>query len=204
MRNAFTAACMVALVAVGWCIHERVNAYALDERAKIAEAHALEADDLALLYDAELAERDALVEQLTKESASFKEAYEKAKRAAHVKVIEVVRTSTGPSLVGGAPPTTVIDTTEPCVLRKNDKGTVWVREATLETSNGNRILVGSAEAWRVSPEPAVRLFEGPFQAQLTEAKSAPLPAQGFETWQLVLIGVGIAVVSASAGVLIGR
>jgi hypothetical protein len=52
----------------------------------------------------------------------------------------------------------------------------------LETGKGNRILVGTAAAWRLSPGPATRLFGGPFRAELTEVVTAAPPSAARARW----------------------
>lgn len=52
-----------------------------------------------------------------------------------------------------------------CLLAEGDLGEVRAAVAGLETRAGNLVVVGAAEAWRVSPPPAARLFGGPLRLE---------------------------------------
>jgi len=44
-----------------------------------------------------------------------------------------------------------------------------VEAAGLRTRSGNLVVVGAAEAWRVSPTPPARLFGGPLKLEVSTA-----------------------------------
>jgi hypothetical protein len=56
-----------------------------------------------------------------------------------------------------------------CVLAEGDKASVEVQQVTLETNEGNMLVVGTAAAWRESPLPRAKLFGGSFQSSLSKA-----------------------------------
>lgn len=65
-----------------------------------------------------------------------------------------------------------------CLLAKGDEGEIRVAEVALQAREGNRVLAGAAEAWRLSPGPPTRILAGRFTApasEISEERPAPLP-----------------------------
>jgi hypothetical protein len=158
------------------------------ELIRVQEQAEIRAAGLELIEGAEQAALQLELEQAKKGSASFAEALARAEEALKARTVIVVRASTGPVPVetpenpdppkkpDGAP------AERPCLLRPGDQGEVAVTEAVLETEAGNRVLVGAAEAFRVSPAPRLRLFGGSFRTEITEAKGEPVPLESSPGW----------------------
>lgn len=73
-----------------------------------------------------------------------------------------------------------------CVLAQDDAISFLVEELALETGQGNRLVVGTAEAWREDPPPRALLGRGRFQAALSDTASlAPAPAP---RWGVLALG----------------
>jgi hypothetical protein len=141
------------------------------------------------------AEKGALRLELDRaraESSSFAEALQAAQDELKARPVLVVRASTGPVPVGppkepGAPPPKDPALPANCLLSDGDSGEITVDQAVLQTDAGTRVLVGSADAYRVNPEPRTRLFGGSFRTEVTEALGEPVPLKTSPG-----LGVGIA------------
>ncbi len=138
---------------------------------------------------------DKLVRQIVGENEELARALEQARRAAPgARPVATARTSTGAVVAGGtprAPEERGPAAAPPCLLAPGDQGEVRVDQVVLETRAGNRLLVGTAAAWRMSPAPATRLFGGPFQAALSNiAMEAPPQVAGPRWGAGVWLGVG--------------
>jgi hypothetical protein len=126
-------------------------------------------------------------------------AIEAAKKAAPgARVVRVMQASTGPVQVQpGASMATVVQPPEcppvpACALAPGDTAEARVSEVDLQTKAGNQAVVGTAECWRLTPEPAVKLFGGPFEARLTTVTELePIPDNRWVWWQHELIGAGV-------------
>jgi hypothetical protein len=59
-----------------------------------------------------------------------------------------------------APGMNLAPTTPVCLLAEGDTGEVRGTAAAMRTRPGNLVVVGTAEAWRILPAPATRLFRG--------------------------------------------
>jgi hypothetical protein len=147
--------------------------------ARVSEAHQLETAGQEVV-DPETADQlQSEVDELTAANDDLHEALDAAREAApNTKIVYVTRATTGPVLAGGVPsaqdgPSTPPAADPSCLLSAGDRGEVRVDEITLETTAGNRLLVGAASAWRLDPER--RLFGGPFSAPLTEAAAVEPP-----------------------------
>lgn len=98
-----------------------------------------------------------------------------------IRVVEVVKWRTGatPSEGGAvAPPvqpTPGGPAGEGCLLPAGSVGEVRVEEARLVGPAGARVLVGRAEAWRLEPAPAARLFGGQLRADVALAERGARP-----------------------------
>ena len=146
-------------------------------------------------------ERDAARRDLARAAAEAVELREQLDRARQadpgVRVVEVVRWRTRPEAAGGpprdaapadggaggavAPATPGATAGAGCLLAAGDLGEVRVVEAQLRGSAGSRVVVGSAEAWRLEPGPPARLFGGPLRAPVEQAvveAERPLPRWG--------------------------
>jgi hypothetical protein len=172
------------------------------ELIRVQEQAEIRAAGLELIEGAEQAALQIELEAARKGSADFAEALALAQAALKARPTIVVRASTGPVPVETPedpdPPTKPDGTPaeRPCLLRPGDQGEVTVTEAVLETEAGNRVLVGAAEAYRVSPEPRLRLFGGSFRTEITEAKAEPLPLASSPGW-----GAGLMAGLGTSGVL---
>lgn len=69
-------------------------------------------------------------------------------------------------------------TTPACLLAEGDLGEIRTAVAGLETRAGNLVVVGAAEAWRLEPGPAVRLFGGPLRLEATVEQRGAGPGWG--------------------------
>jgi hypothetical protein len=73
-----------------------------------------------------------------------------------------------------------------CVLAQDDAISFLIEELALETSQGNRLVVGTAEAWREDPLPRALLGRGRFQAALSETSTlVPAPPR---RWGVLALG----------------
>jgi hypothetical protein len=215
----------VAIVAVAWLVHERERLSDLtSDLTRVAEAEALEAQGQIVEARAERDELEARLAEVSGRSAELAQALERARKAAPTaRVVRVTEASTGSVAVQGDPPpglgSAVIedgtgaqrpdaqgDSQSPCLLRRGDRGAIWIREATLETAAGNKILVGAAEAWRLEPGPASRLFAGQFESTLTDSRmvSPTASGDGWPTWQVVAVGIGSALVGGLVAAAVVR
>ena len=97
-------------------------------------------------------------------------------RVGSVKVKEVVRVVTVPGPAGGearaCPVSPQQGTSAPpagdCLVVRGDTLRVEVDEATVETGAGNKVILGAASCWRVSPPPETMLYRGAFQVPLSQ------------------------------------
>jgi len=159
---------------------------------------------LERVYEATRATLQAELDEARASSATFSAALERAQAALEARPVLVVRASTGPVPVGQPPkePGTpdpqdpTAPAVSPCLLSDGDTGEIEVTQAVLQTDAGTRILVGAAEAYRMTPEPRLRLFGGSFRTEVTESKAEPLPLRRSPGW-----GAGIAGGMATTGYL---
>lgn len=206
------ASLLLLVVYVLYCEIERLTPY--EDGAKTAEAELLKEQDLIVLGETERTELEARLRTLAEQHQALNVELEKVKKATpKVKIVRVIETSIGTVVASGSPvdtpvvaPTTGLGTegippeSPLCLLSQGDKATIWIREVELKTERDNHILIGEAEAWRLFPTPATRLFEGPFNASLTIAeKDKPPHETQWSTGELALFS-GIA---ASIGLGLG-
>jgi hypothetical protein len=126
------------------------------------------------------------VDKLVDENKTLKDALEAAKKAAPgARVVQVVKACTEPEKVPVA---------SKCLLAGGDEGEVRVNEIQLQTEGGNKILIGTAEAWRLNP-PA-RLFGGKFSAATTEVGGYPGDLLRPSKW-----GIGSGAVLVNGGIV---
>lgn len=183
-------ALLAAAVLAALLISARLNSLrrAADEGRRLAEAETLRQRGLIVVEQRARGELEARARELEAADVDLRAELERVRSAApSVRVVEVVRASTGPVPAGGEPREATVQMGPvarepvpegaPCLLAVGDQGEVRVDEVELRTDAGNGILVGAASAWRVSPGPETRLFGGPFRAPLTSVAAAPEPAR---------------------------
>jgi hypothetical protein len=175
---------------------------AKEELARERESRAIEIAGLTQLHDADKGALERELENAKAESASFEAELKRAQAELRARPIMVVRARTGPVPVDApeaSHPGHPDDAT--CLLRAGDQGEVIVNEAILESELGNRVLVGSADAFRVAPEPRVRLFGGEFRTDVTTAVSEPAPVRRESGWGVGLSG-GVATTGPIGSVML--
>lgn len=188
-------ACATGGAAAAW----RLSSRAEDERRarQDVEARALAAEGLAVVHSSTAADLAHQLEVVSQGNASLAAEVERLRRTARrTRVVRVTRASTGSVAATGSPRLEPAPQPRACLLSLGDTGEVRVVEAVLETGAGNRVLVGTAEAWRLTPAPATALISGQFRAELTESLEEPVPPAGWPTWAL-----GVA--AAAGGLLVG-
>jgi hypothetical protein len=182
-RSTLYALAALVLVALALTCKLQRGANAEAEARRLAEAETLRQRGLVVVEQAKGRDLDARVRALTEENVTLRDALAKAKKAAPgSRVVGVARASTGPVRVGGTGGAAGgSGTPEPsggqnapsssplCLLYEGDEGEVQVDEVVLATKGGNRVLVGTAYAYRTNPLPHEPLFGGEFSAPLTEA-----------------------------------
>ena len=113
-----------------------------------------------------------------------------------VKPVEVIKWRTAPAAADGSPrPAPGGGSPPPCLLAAGDSGEVRVSEARLMGPSGARVLIASAEAWRLTPT-ASRLFGGPVSTPVPMAITEAVPAP--PRW-----GAGVYVGAARDGWTVG-
>jgi len=161
-----------------------------EQLARQVEAERLRAAGLAAEAEAKGAALEAAVQQ----QADLRGQLADARRAVPgVRVVEVVKWRTRPDVAAGAPrepppqgtpsPPAGDGSIAPegaCLLAAGDTGEVRVSEAQLRGPAGSRVVIASAEAWRLTPTSS-RLFGGPIQTPVEQAiveAERPLPRWG--------------------------
>jgi hypothetical protein len=77
-------------------------------------------------------------------------------------------------------------------------GEIIVGTIDLEAAKGTGVVVGSAECWRATPEPRLKLFDGKFEARLTQVTQlTPPPVQSLS------LGIGPAAFVDREGAVFG-
>jgi hypothetical protein len=182
------AALVLALLLARSCSGER-DAQARLERAQ--EAHEIDKADLVRVHEADRSKLEEELEVAKAENADFAAALAKATKEFDARPILVARASTGPVPVEPLKPDPFHVEPSPrpdgCRLWPGDQGEIKVTQAVVETRKGNRVLVGAAEALRVSPEPSLRLFGGEFSTPVTMALGEPVDLQRKKGW-IVMAG----------------
>lgn len=195
-----------ALLVLGWWAlgEHRAKLTAQDETKRIAEAAQIETDGLTNTHELTKAQLKDLIAASVRDSAMFAAAFGDAqKKLRDAKAIAAMTASTGAvpvqhSATGAAPNVGAVPT---CALTEADDGEIEVRSVTLETQAGNRVVVGSAEAFRHSPRKL--LFGGSFAAPLTEAAEVAKPEERKPGWgagggpDLTPHGAGLRIAAAS-------
>jgi hypothetical protein len=196
-RWALPAVLVLVCIALAWRLNVASRAEAV--AARLLEEVRLREAGLVVAAQASGSELKQQLRDLEGANVELADELERASRAAPgAKPVGVSRSSTGPVIAGGTPrapeergPAAVpVAPRASCLLAEGDEGEVRVDQVVLETRKGNRVLVGTAAAWRLSP-PATRLFGGPFRAELTEVVTAAPPPAARARWGAgVWLGVG--------------
>lgn len=140
---------------------------AVHEAERLAEAADLRAQGLTVEVQATRAHLARVVAFLAEKDAALAAALADARRKAPTaRPVAALDASTGPVVAPG--------TSRRCLLSEGDTGEVRTRQVTLRTDKGNAIVVGTAEAWRLSPD--TLLLSGPFAASLTNAAELAPPS----------------------------
>jgi hypothetical protein len=183
----WTPVILVALLAA--LLVQRLDAgrRASGEAARLAEAEVLRQRGLAVAAQTDAAgARSALRDAVAQVEGLAAEVKRLQAAAPGARPVIVIRSTTGPAEVGGAPraadPAGVVPACAPCracVLAAGDRGELRLAQAGFQTKGGNLVFVGAGEAWRVWPEPATRLFSGPLTAETTIERPEGAPGWGF-------------------------
>lgn len=187
----------VALVAalaltLSWNVSHRarVNAERDAEQARLALKGQIVASD------ASKKDLQADIAKLLGDNALLKAAYEAARAAAPgAQPKATAHLNTKAFVIGVQPqqePAPAAPTSEPapesaCVLHDGDSGSVEATIITLETHDLNLLIAGTAEFYRETPGPRVKLGEGPFTAALSDV--AALAPQAKPRWGALALGV---------------
>lgn len=171
------------------------------DRADTAEAalrranETATAEKLGLIVVHEVKEQVQLakIKAMSAESAGFAAAWQAAEAKLEARPVIVVQASTGPvplstpEVVHSGKPVDAggkndsgLPAATACRLSPGDQGEIVVRAAVRQAKEGTRDVVGHAQAFRVSPREL--LFEGSFEAPVTEALSEPVPLDDEIGW----------------------
>ena len=151
------------------------------EAARVLEAEKLRANGEFVAEQEKGKVLEKSLGEMVGENSDLKDQLDKAKKASPgIKTVTIEKIVTEPGKV-----TTVVVMKPgepiPCVLRPGDTGEIRIARAGLETRQGNEVVIGTAEFWRVAPEPAERLYEGIFDAKVSHVsvlKEEPAPRWG--------------------------
>lgn len=172
---------VAALLVFAWNGERR----ATREATRLAESEHLRAEGLTVEVQATKAALRSSVAALTAKDDLLAKALADARRAApDAQPVEALEVSTGHVAAQGtprqAPPAAAGTPPAACLLGDGDPAEIRVRQVTLRTDKGNAILVGTAEAWRLSPGEPARIVRGAFSAPLSSAAElAPPPPLGW-------------------------
>ena len=177
----YAALVVVALLLVRGCNRaSRAEA----ERDRLAEQIRLEHDGLEVA-DPE-PDLGPEVTRLTGENAELRAELDRARRAAPgARPTGTLSAATTPAPAGGAPraeaptvPGAIPSAAPTCVLARGDLLQLRVSEVDLTTEAGNVVVVGTSEAWRISPGEPSLLQRAPWRETraVVEASKALEPA----------------------------
>ena len=205
-------AIIVAMAAIGVWLVQRAW-WQESEAEREAEMRELEAQEQIVEIRKERDQLKADLDVMLDMNNAMQGALDEARKVAPgAKVVRVVRASTGQVTSDGVPriegrPENYQSMTgsQPidCLLARGDTAEIRVDQVELETKAGNRVLVGTAEAWRLTPEPETKLIAGPFEADFTHVSGlAPSPPEEHWPWY-VHEAIGLAA-GFGAAVALGR
>jgi hypothetical protein len=197
LKRWWVAPAVALAVVVGMAVGWNRDRQSISELKRQAEFANLKAEGFAVAVQASARDLAAKAAELTALTAEV----ERLKHASPgVKPVEVWHGSTGPVVAGpvpASPPTVQPAPGAPAdvgrLLSVGDKGEIRVAGSEWQTVAGNRVLVVAAEAWRLEPAPAVRLFGGPLRLDVSVA--APARPMGW--------GVGLMASAGRAGWMVG-
>jgi hypothetical protein len=189
-------ALVALLLVVAWnrarSAEERADAAEARER-RAAEASRLKAAGFVVAVGRDRAEMQQQLVALLGERDGLAAEVERFRAAAQgARAVAIVRAETGTLTAAGDPRGSSCQEAPACLLAAGDQGTVQVDSVTMETRDGNKVVVGEAEVWRTSPSPRTRLFAGTFQAPVTRVsveeppRPRSAPRWGVGAW----VGVG--------------
>ncbi len=169
------AAAVIVALFIAWKFQAAATREA--EARRLAEAETLRQRGLVVVAQTSAKDIAAQVKEMTETNDALKKALENARKATgNARPVAAASASTGPVTAHGeapaAPQTPAGDTApsaSPCLVSEGDEMEIRADEVVLETRSGNRVLVGTATAYRLNPLPIGPVFGGPFVAPLTEA-----------------------------------
>jgi hypothetical protein len=144
---------------VGYVVYSRHKPAPIESPAAVGEALDLESHGIEVVQPETVEDLEKLVAELAAQNQALADALAKVRaEAPKTKIVSVECASTGP-----------VESKEPGIVA----GEIRVTSVQLQTEAGNKILIGTAEAWRLDPGPAALLFGGPFSAKATEVSGWP-------------------------------
>jgi hypothetical protein len=175
----------VATCVIIWLAWELSSARtAKDALAKALEAEKIVSSNLILEMQKKQSELKADLKELLANNSIIKTDFERLEKEVGKvkKVVEIIKVVTVDTPAGGiprpdpdAPPVTPgapgceTPAVSRCLLAIGDMAHIEIQEATVAMAAGNQVVLGSASAWRTSPEPKTKLFESGYSAKLTNA-----------------------------------
>ena len=191
-----------ALVAYGW--RQRLDAEAAARKA--ADAERLRLAGLVVVAERTREDLEAKLAELLERDAVLERELARARRASRgLEVVASVEAQTAPAPAVGEPrpPEVGEGLCSACLVAPGDELQIRVGEVVARTEAGNRIVLGSAQLWRLTPAPESRLLAAPFSAPLTEASVIAEPESAtWPTWRDGL-EIGLGVLAGGALVYLG-
>jgi hypothetical protein len=190
-----------AVVAYGW--RQRLDSEAVARRH--ADAERLRLADLVVVAERTREDLETRLSKLIQRDAVLDAELARARRAAKLRVVATVEASTAPAPAVGEPrpPEVGEGLCAACLVAPGDSLAIRVGEVVARTEAGNRIVLGSAQLWRLTPAPETRLLAAPWSAPLTEASVVVEPESAtWPTWRDGL-EIGLGVLAGGALVYLG-
>jgi hypothetical protein len=201
-------ACAVAVGVAVWLAVQLSSARSSkDELGRVLEFERIQNANLIAELQKTKSELKKDLKELLARNSIIKEDFDRLeKEVGNIKkVSEIIKAQTKPATAGGVPrpdPDKPLpkpgEPVEPsrCLLAIGDTANIEIDEVTVVTKEGNHVVLGSASAWRLSPEPRTKLFESGYSAKLTTAEMELKPPP--YTW-----GGGVYVGFSRDGVALG-
>ena len=159
---------LVLALTVAWLWRERSDAKLMAARQTEASTLASSGQIVAGPVDVDVLRSE--VDKLTGENDTLKTALAEAhRRAPGSTVTQVVCASTG-AVTAETPAAAGT-----CILWDGNRAEIRVDEVELQTRAGNQLLVGTARALRLDPEPETELVAGKFEQDVTRFATALAP-----------------------------